>query len=44
MWIPLDEAIELFGDYERFHKIDIADFGLYRREHTALLRYRDINS
>ena len=43
-WIPLDEAIELFGDYERFHEIDIADYGLYRREHIALLKYREINS
>ena len=35
-WVPIDEALKLFGDYERFHGINIADYGLYRREYFAL--------
>ena len=41
-WIDLDEAIKDFGDYERFHKDNIADFGLYRREYMALKEYKEI--
>ena len=40
-WIPLDEAVKIFGDYERFHEVDIADYGLYRREYQALLAYKE---
>ena len=35
-WVPLDEAIKIFGDYEKFHQTNIADYGLYKREHLAL--------
>ena len=35
-WMPLDEALEMFGDYERFHNTAIEDYGLYRREYNAL--------
>lgn len=35
-WVSLDEAIKIFGDYEKFHQTNIADYGLYRREHLAL--------
>ena len=41
-WIDLDEAIKDFGDYERFHNVDIADYGLYRREYMALKEYKEI--
>ena len=39
VWVPLQEAIEIFGAYERFHATDIADYGLYRREYTALYEF-----
>ena len=42
VWVPLDEAIEIFGDYERFHADNIADYGLYRREYHALKEFREI--
>ncbi len=41
VWLPIDEAIEIFGGYERFHKTNIADYGLYRREHYALKAYKE---
>ena len=41
-WIDLDEAIKDFGDYERFHNDDIADYGLYRREFISLKEYKEI--
>jgi ADP-ribose pyrophosphatase YjhB (NUDIX family) len=40
-WIDLDEAIKDFGDYERFHNVDIADYGLYRREFMSLKEYKE---
>ena len=39
-WVDLDEAVKDFGDFERFHNVDIADYGLYRREHFALTEYK----
>ena len=36
VWLPVREAAELFGEYEKFHRDNIADYGLYRREYTAL--------
>lgn len=39
VWMPLQEALELFGDYERFHADSIPNYGLYRREYTALKEY-----
>ena len=39
-WIDLDEALKDFGDYERFHETDIADYGLYRREYRALTIFK----
>lgn len=38
-WVPLEEALEIFGKYEDYHSSDIAIYGLYRREHTALKEY-----
>ena len=38
VWIPLEKAIEIFGNYEAFHKTNIADYGLYRREFLALTK------
>ena len=37
----LEEALEIFGRYEDFHKTNIADYGLYRREYFALKEYCD---
>ena len=41
VWMPLDEAIAMFGDYERFHQTAIEDYGLYRREFYALKEYAE---
>lgn len=42
VWMPVDEALNMFGDYEKFHDNNIADYGLYRREHAALKEYVEI--
>ena len=39
VWLPLEEAIEMFSKYERFHETAIEDYGLYRREYLALKAY-----
>jgi ADP-ribose pyrophosphatase YjhB (NUDIX family) len=36
VWVPFEDALADFGNYERFHKTAIEDYGLYRREYTAL--------
>ncbi|MEL3907007.1 MAG: NUDIX domain-containing protein [Treponema sp.] len=36
VWLPLEEALDIFGNYERYRTIDLAKYGLYRREFTAL--------
>ena len=41
-WVPLEEAVEIFGQYEKFHNNNIADYGLYRREFRALKEYQNI--
>jgi predicted acetyltransferase/ADP-ribose pyrophosphatase YjhB (NUDIX family) len=38
-WVPLQEAIEIFGRYEDYHDRDIAIYGLYKREFVALTEY-----
>ena len=40
-WVPLDKAIAIFGEYEKYHATDIANYGLYRREHAALQEYKE---
>ncbi len=40
VWIPFDEALAIFAGYEKYHKNDIAVYGLYRREHVALKEYK----
>ena len=39
-WLSMDEALNIFGRYEEYHKTNIADFGLYRREYFALKEYK----
>ncbi len=39
-WIRFEDAVETFGKYEEFHDINIADYGLYRREFLALKALR----
>ena len=39
VWMPLEDASKLFGNYERFHKTAIEDYGLYRREFISLKEY-----
>ena len=39
VWKTLEEALEIFGRYEDFHKTNIADYDLYRREYSALKEY-----
>lgn len=41
VWKTLEEALEIFGRYEDYHKASIADYGLYRREYFALKEYCD---
>ena len=41
VWLPLSEAIAIFGRYEEYHDTNIADYGLYRREYNALLEYKE---
>ncbi|MBQ1592918.1 MAG: NUDIX hydrolase, partial [Treponema sp.] len=36
VWLPLETAMETFGNYESYHKTNIADYGLYKREFHAL--------
>ena len=36
VWIPIKEALNIFGKYEKFFNIDKAMFGLYRREFLAI--------
>ncbi len=40
-WLPVEKAVEIFGSYERFHADNIADYGLYKREHAALCGYQE---
>ncbi len=35
-WVPLKEALWIFGRYECYRESDITVFGLYKREYTAL--------
>jgi ADP-ribose pyrophosphatase YjhB (NUDIX family) len=41
VWIPFDEALKMFEDYERFHSWNLPDYGLYRREYHALKEYAE---
>lgn len=36
VWLPLEEAVNIFGKYEEYRMKDIPLYGLYRREFTAL--------
>ena len=38
-WLSMEQALEIFGRYEDFHKTNIADYGLYRREYYALSEF-----
>ena len=38
-WLPIEQALDIFGRYEDYHKTDIADYGLYRREYFALKEF-----
>lgn len=42
-WIRFEDAVGTFGRYEEFHDINIADYGLYRREFLALKTLRKSN-
>lgn len=39
-WVPIGEALDIFGKYEDYHYKDIAVYGLYKREYTALKEYK----
>ena len=43
-WKELSEALDIFGRYEDYHKSDIAVYGLYRREYTALKEYEALGT
>lgn len=38
-YLPFEEAVRIFGTFEKYHETDIADYGLYKREHIALFEY-----
>ncbi len=38
-WLTMEEALDIFSRYENFHQTNIADYGLYRREYSALKEY-----
>lgn len=42
VWLPLEEAVDVFSVFEDFHKTDIAKYGLYKREHQALKEFSEI--
>ncbi|SES14775.1 ADP-ribose pyrophosphatase YjhB, NUDIX family [Butyrivibrio fibrisolvens] len=39
-WVPIGEALDIFGKYEDYHYKDIAVYGLYKREYAALKEYK----
>ena len=39
VWVPLHQAVAIFSKYEDYHDKDIAVYGLYKREYTALKEY-----
>ena len=39
VWMPFDEALKEFTDYEKYHSWNLPDYGLYRREYHALKEY-----
>ena len=41
-WIQFEEAVGIFGRYEEFRDTSIADYGLYRREYTALKALKEL--
>ena len=41
VWLPLAEALALFGNYEALRSVNTADYGLYKREYLALKEYVD---
>lgn len=41
-WVPIGEALDIFGKYEDYHYKDIAVYGLYKREYTALKEYKSV--
>ena len=41
VWMPFEEALKEFGDYEKFHSWNLPDYGLYRREYMALKEYAE---
>ena len=38
-WVTVEEALKIFGSYEKYHKTAIEDYGLYRREYYAIFEY-----
>lgn len=38
-WVPVQEALDIFGKYEDYYSKDIAVYGLYKREYAALKEY-----
>ena len=42
VWMPFQDAMDIFGKYEDYHETDIAVYGLYKRELAALKEYESI--
>lgn len=41
VWVPLEKALEIFGAYEQYRSVNVARFGLYRREYSAIREYME---
>lgn len=42
VWVSLQEAVYIFGQFEKFKERDVLRFGLYKREYSALKLYDSI--
>lgn len=42
MWVALDEAIKIFGSYEQYKSINPMRYGMYFREHLALMEIQNL--
>lgn len=44
LWLPVEQAIDIFSTYENYKSTNVEKFGLYRREMLALQEYRKLQT
>ena len=44
VWMPVEEALSKFGEYEKYRKDNLPVYGLYRREYNALAEYMKLQN